>query len=245
MERGSRIKDEIKGLLSVFTGLIVIISLISHNQWDRSFFTHSPELRNLLGRFGSNLSEFLLQAVGFASYLIPVVLFSYGLRKIFNRTSSQRLPVFAGVITVLIIATSSILTLIFGNYSGETTNYSGGNAGNLLVNFTLKVFSSTGSYLLFTTLILVSLMYVFQFSIATIARILINKVIFGLKAVSAIKLKKKGAKKPRIMENSPLLESVYEQEPLPLKYPEVKSMPPEKTNIRRSIKTTGEYELPG
>jgi S-DNA-T family DNA segregation ATPase FtsK/SpoIIIE len=245
MERGSRIKDEIKGLLSVFTGLIVIISLISHNQWDRSFFTHSSELRNLLGRFGSNLSEFLLQAVGFASYLIPVVLFSYGLRKIFNRTSSQRLPVFAGVITVLIIATSSILTLIFGNYSGETTNYSGGNAGNLVVNFTLKVFSSTGSYLLFTTLILVSLMYVFQFSIANIARVLINKVIFGLKAISAIKIKKKGAKKPRIMEDSPLLESVYEQEPLPLKYPDVKSMPPEKTNIRRSIKTTGEYELPG
>ena len=65
MDRGSRIKDEIKGILAVLTGLIIFISLISHNPWDKSFATHSPELHNLLGRFGSNLSEIMIQAIGY------------------------------------------------------------------------------------------------------------------------------------------------------------------------------------
>ena len=94
MERSSRIKDEIKGILAILAGLVVAISLISHNPWDQSFSTQSPELKNLLGRFGSNLSDFLLQAIGFASYLIPLILIITGVRKVLGKSSQQRQTIF-------------------------------------------------------------------------------------------------------------------------------------------------------
>jgi len=80
MDRGSRIKEEIKGVLAILAGLIITISLLSNNDWDRSFSSRSGELNNLLGQFGSNLSDILFQAAGLASYIIPAILVIYGLR---------------------------------------------------------------------------------------------------------------------------------------------------------------------
>ena len=107
MERG-RIKDEIKGVLAILAGLIVTISLISHNPWDQSLSTNSTELNNLLGRFGSYLSDIMFQSVGISSYLFTTILFIYGYKKIRCREIIYRLPVLAGAVTVLMISTSRI-----------------------------------------------------------------------------------------------------------------------------------------
>ena len=82
MERASRIKEEIFGVLYILAGLVVLFSLISHSAWDVSFSTKSPELKNLLGLLGSYLSDLLLQAIGFSAYIFPLILVVGGMKKI-------------------------------------------------------------------------------------------------------------------------------------------------------------------
>ncbi len=242
MERGRRIKEEIRGILSIIAGLVVIISLASHNPWDRSLSTYSPELKNLLGSFGSNLSEILLQTVGLASYIFPVLFLLFGTRKLFGRPSGRKWTVPAAAITVLVFSTSSFITLAFNDYSG-------GALGILASNLALKAFSTTGSYLLFITLILVSLMYLLRFSVADTVKAAANKTRLGLRALSAARPKRKEAEHPRIeAEETDMPEPLYEyeQEPLPLTYPEIKTMPRLKTVTKTAAKTKGgDYELPG
>ena len=234
MERGSRIKEEIKGVLAILAGLVIVISLISHNPWDQSFSTESPELRNLLGAFGSNLSDILLQTVGLASYLIPAILIISGLRKVSGRSTPRNKAVFIASFIILILSTSSLLTIIFSPHSG-------GTAGIFSTGITLKTVSTTGSYLLFTTLTLVSLMYLIQFSLANLFVTIKNRISYASKAVSSVKLKNKVEKQPHILEEA----EPYEQESLPLTFNDTKSGPAKKTVSRPAKKISSEYELPG
>jgi S-DNA-T family DNA segregation ATPase FtsK/SpoIIIE len=236
MDWSSRIKDEIKGLLTIAAGLIIFISLISHNQWDRSFSTYSSELKNLLGYFGSNLSDILLQTVGLASYIFPVALFLYGVRKIFGKTTGQRPLVFVGTTVILIISTSSFITLVFNNHRG-------GAIGIFSTALSLKLFSTTGSYLLFITLILISLMYIFQFSIVSMAKTVKSRITFGSRALSAIRTRKREIAPPRI-EDTTVSESSYEQEILPLGPLEPVKEPLERSISKPAKKVSTDYELP-
>jgi len=244
----SRIKDEIKGIIAILAGLIVFISLISHSPWDQSFFTSSPKLQNMLGRFGSNLSEVLLQAIGHASYLIPLVLIITGIRKVFGRAGHHNQLVFLTAFVFLIISTSSLLSLVYGKHPGEII---GGIVGEFSTDLTIKIFSDIGSYLIFMTLMLVSLMYIIQFSVISLAGTVKNKIVFSSRAISSIKSKKKAKKERHEPEMPEFDEADYEdeydakQEALPLTFPEIRTRPKEKPITRPANKITGDYELPG
>ncbi len=243
MERGGRIKDEIIGLLAVIAGLVVVISLVTHNTWDQSFSTHSSELNNLLGRFGSNLSDILLQSVGYASYIFPAILFFYGARKVFGKETERRMPVFVASIVLLIISSSSFIALAFGKHSGGTVGY-------FTTEITVKFFSATGSYLLFITLMLVSLMYIFQLSLVKLLTTARSKMTFGALALTALKEKRKKKKEQKKQEPEILEEEIFipdtvpAQEPLPISTPKVKTRPVVKKAVKRSQKRSGDYELP-
>ncbi|MBI5098897.1 MAG: DNA translocase FtsK 4TM domain-containing protein [Nitrospirae bacterium] len=253
MERESRIKDEIIGILAILIGLVVIISIISHNRWDQSLFTYNTyELKNLLGRFGANLSEILLQAVGLSSYIIPIIFLIFGIKKVFGKATNQKPVLFIVTVVILIISTSSLFTLFLGGDSG-------GAAGVLITELTNKTVSSIGSLLLFATLTLVSLMYIIQFSVADLVRKTKSKIIFGTQAISAVAAKKKEKEQPQIKENSatseiPVQPEIAEpvempeipsiQEPLPLA-PEARMKPKEKPFMKPSEKVEGDYKLPG
>ena len=246
MDRGSRIKDEIKGILAVLTGLIIFISLISHNPWDKSFATHSPELHNLLGRFGSNLSEIMIQAIGYASYLFPAVLFFYGIRRIFGRYSQYNVPVLISSFIVLLLSSTSLLTLMFGTHAG-------GTAGLFSTSVTLKTISATGSYLLFFSLMLVSLMYLFQFSLVSAVNFFRSRIIYGYQAVAAMKSRKK-FKVRKTVRGAPLIPDDIRgpdvepvQEVLPLSPPEIKIKPAavKARKVVKKISSSTDYELPG
>lgn len=239
MERG-RIKQEIIGVLAILAGLAVVISLITHNQWDQSVFTQSHELKNLLGRAGSNLSAVLMQAFGFSSYLIPLILITAGARKMLGKSTPHHLVLFIVAFIILVFSSSSLLTLMFGNHSG-------GTVGILSTDFTLKMVSTTGSYLLFFTLTLVSLMYLIQFSLTSLMVTFRSRMSLGSKALAAIKSRKKIIKQPHI-EDTDFPETPPAQEDLPLSYPEVRTKKPAAktyTKPPKRLTTDSDYELPG
>jgi S-DNA-T family DNA segregation ATPase FtsK/SpoIIIE len=251
-EKKSRIKEEIIGILAILAGLVVIISLISHNQWDQSIFTNTHELKNWLGRFGANLSEILLQAIGLSSYIIPAIFLIFGIKKVFAKTVSRKPVVFIITIIILTISTSSLFTLFAGGASG-------GAAGTLITEMTNRIISSVGTLLLFATLTLISLMYIIQFSVADLARKTKSRIILSTQTISAIKAKKKENDQPKIKEESAIIETPAQpeiakaielpeipsiQETLPL-IDEAGTKTKEKHFTKPAGKVEGDYKLPG
>ncbi len=227
MDKSKRIKYEILGILAVVSGLIVLISLITHNQWDPSPFTRSPsgpgDVGNALGIFGSYMSDVLLQVLGLTAYVIPLILCIYGLRKVFGIKIKHRPIVTAGGIIILILSASSLIALIFNESSG-------GILGSILTKLSVKLLSTTGSYLLFIPLVFVALMFLVPFSVIDFLKGVRNKT-----PTVKIPIPFKGKKKeqPHI-ENPPFVQTItYKQEPLPLVYP-----------ARVVQKSKGDYECP-
>ncbi len=251
MDRGSKIKDEIKGILFILAGLVVFISLISHNDWDSSIFTRSPDQQNMLGSFGSNLSDILLQTIGYASYLIPVVFIIGGIKKMFGRSAHQNQVALLVAFIFLVLSTSSLLTLMYDKNPGDIY---GGVVGEFSSSVTMKLFSSAGSYLIFITMMLVSLMYTIQFSVLSLAGTVKSKIMFGSRAISYLKEKRKERALRREEAREADAEDEYEeeeeqfepeQEPLPLTYPEIRTRPKVKSVSKQPSKISGDYELPG
>ncbi len=257
MEQEGRIKDEIIGILTIVTGLVIVISLLSHNPWDQSLFTHNTyELKNWLGRFGANLSEILLQSIGLSSYIVPVVFLLYGVRKVFGWAANQRPLMLFIAIGILTMSSSSLLTLLFSGPSG-------GAAGVLITEFTNRIISSLGSLLLFGTLTLISLMYIIQFSVADLARKTKSKVLFSAQALAKAREKDKGKVKetekeqPQIKTddiateilNQPEVAEPAEELAIPAIQELLPLAPPEETApMQQPVKKTkfsGAYVLPG
>ncbi|MEF9427306.1 MAG: DNA translocase FtsK 4TM domain-containing protein, partial [Candidatus Mariimomonas ferrooxydans] len=214
MDKARRIKYEISGILALVSGLIVFISLITHNQWDPSPFTYRPpgpkEVGNLLGIFGSYLSDILRQVLGLTAYAVPLIFFIFGLRKILGKKRKHSPVVSAGVTVILMLSASSLIALIFNESSG-------GILGSISTRLSVKLLSTTGSYLLFIPLTFVALMFLVPFSVIDFLKGVRDKT-----PTVKIPIPFKGKKKeqPHIEEYSPAQAITYKQEPLPLVYPE-------------------------
>ena len=62
---------EIFGLIILFSGLLLLISLLSYSPDDPNFiFTESRNINNYLGLRGSFVSDLFFQSVGLIAYLI-------------------------------------------------------------------------------------------------------------------------------------------------------------------------------
>ena len=71
---------EIFGIIILFLGLILLISLISYSPDDPNFiFPENTQIKNLLGYRGSYVSDLFFQSIGLISYLIPITLIFIGI----------------------------------------------------------------------------------------------------------------------------------------------------------------------
>ena len=69
-------------------GFITLVSLITYNQTDNSFFKYDSNLEessNVLGAFGSYLSSFLIDIFGYISFFIPLFLIFHSLSNFLGR----------------------------------------------------------------------------------------------------------------------------------------------------------------
>ncbi len=68
------------GLIVFFSGLLLLISLISYSPNDPNFiFPENTEIKNILGFRGSIVSDLLFQSIGLASYLLSLTLIITGI----------------------------------------------------------------------------------------------------------------------------------------------------------------------
>ena len=69
-------------------GILTLVSLITYNQIDNSFFKYDSKIygsTNILGIFGSYLSSFLIDIFGYVSFFIPLFFIFHSLGMIFGR----------------------------------------------------------------------------------------------------------------------------------------------------------------
>jgi S-DNA-T family DNA segregation ATPase FtsK/SpoIIIE len=159
----------------------------------------------------------------------------------FGRHRSYNIFVFLISFSVVTISLSTLLSLTFRDHAG-------GALGMVFSSLSIKIMSITGSYLIFTALLLVSLMYLIPFSLTSAVVAAKSRLSAGSRALAAMKLKKRVGStrtKKTAPEEPEIQEEFYEQEELPLPEPVIRVKPQVKKASQPAKKRSSDYELPG
>lgn len=255
--------NEIKGVILLAAGFIVLVSLVSFSRYDLGFDTSHPNpyTKNLIGKFGAYLAWVIIYLFGrWPSLIIPVFIIWLGIKLFRNEPAYLRKPRIIGLLFLLLSSSSLIGLMTLRNES--VSFYRAGFLGYIICKFLIKYFGELGSYILFITLILLSLALVTEILISTFLLKAVNKAksvlipIFKIKRkegtlVKSIMPKNREtqglAVKPRITEDELLEESETEKAVSAAK-PKVKiktdaiSVPEPK--IKPQAVKIGDYHLP-
>lgn len=155
----------VAGVVSVMGSLYLFMSLITHNLRDPVLFlrvTDPPEpIRNLGGLIGAYISGWLLVLLGVAAFLIPLLLFAFGVKRIMGK-EGHRVYVLGSVL--FIASCSLILSLLSYTFDITIAQYPdgiGGLFGKGVESLAKKFVSLPGAYIFslamfFSSVILIS-----------------------------------------------------------------------------------------
>jgi len=127
---------EFVGLLLISLGIALTISFATYSPSDPSLIygESSSNVKNLLGIYGSKISDFLLQSFGLISFLILVTLISWGLKLIFEKELKNIIfKIF--FLTLYLIFGCTFLHITFDSSFWLLDNGNSGFVGELVYNF--------------------------------------------------------------------------------------------------------------
>jgi S-DNA-T family DNA segregation ATPase FtsK/SpoIIIE len=160
----NRLNRELMGVIVSVTALIVIVSLFSYTPRDPSFNTSSRyiDVQNRVGIVGSYLADALLQGLGFAAYLLPLLLCVVAFQLF--RSGFKGIPVGQLIgYGMLIISLAVILDLFIDS---DIARDGGGIIGGFLKESVLiPLFGQISATLISFTTVLVSIMLITQSSL--------------------------------------------------------------------------------
>ncbi len=155
-----RIKEEVTGVVVTLLSVYIALSLFSYSKWDPSFFTHSArQPGNYGGLVGSYMSDAMITIVGVTSYLFPLFLLVYGLKRLAGREKRREitlgLPLFILSAPVLV----SLVSITFDLTSADIRY--GGLWGDMASALLERFLSLPGAYIFtlsvfFSSLIIIS-----------------------------------------------------------------------------------------
>ena len=161
--------NEVKGVIFVAVGLMVLASLLRFDRSDLIFFTSHPNFppKNLLGVFGAYLAGFLVFLFGnISSFIIPVLVITLGVKFFRQDKPYLSLPRIMGMF-VLLVSLSSLIGMF--NLSNDLLRFhTAGFLGALTSNFVTTYFSRLGGFIIFITFIILSLALVTEILISSL-----------------------------------------------------------------------------
>lgn len=169
--------NEVKGVVLVAVGLMVLASLIRFDRLDLVFYTSTPNFpaKNLLGVFGAYLAGLIVLLFGnISSFCIPFLVIMLGLK--YFRQDKPYLSVarILGMF-VLLVSISSLIGMF--NLSNDSLRFqTSGFFGALTSNFITTYFSRLGGFIIFITFIILSLALVTEILISSLFLKLAQKV---------------------------------------------------------------------
>ena len=163
----SRRISEFAGVALFGCALLWVISLASYSASDPVwFFNTGSELApaNFAGRIGAFLAELSYQLLGYAAYVIPLVLVVIGWHYFWCRTLDAVYTKLAGA-ALLFGCMSSFLSLAFGTVELSGKEFrAGGLVGERLAALLSEYLNRTGSIVLILTLLFLAIILSTQFS---------------------------------------------------------------------------------
>jgi len=161
--------NEVKGVILVAVGLMVLASLLRFDRADLIFFTSHPNIppKNLLGVFGAYLGGFLVFLFGnISSFIIPVLVITLGVKFFRQDKPYLSIPRILGMF-VLLVSLSSLIGMF--NLSNDLLRFhTAGFLGSLTSNFVTAYFSRLGGFIIFVTFIILSLALVTEILISSL-----------------------------------------------------------------------------
>ena len=147
--------NEIKGVILIAAGLLILASFISFTPFDLAFYTSHPNSppQNWIRTFGAYGAGAFFFLFGWASYLVPACILFLGFRRFNQKAIDIRLPQIISLL-VLLLSASSLIGLSLNN---EYVAFSrGGSLGFLISHFVSTYFGRLGGVILFITLLVLS-----------------------------------------------------------------------------------------
>jgi len=180
--------SEVKGVILVAIGLMVLVSLVRCQRLDLPFYTSHPNIppKNLLGIFGAYLGGIIVFLFGRpTSFIIPLLILLLGIKFFRQQTPYLSIPRILGVL-ILLLSISSLIGMF--NLKNELVRfYYAGFLGAVISNFITSYFSRLGGFIIFITFIILSLALVTEILISSLFLNILYKVRAIFKPVFSFK----------------------------------------------------------
>jgi len=153
---------ELTGLCFIFLAILLAISFITYSPNDPSFIygEENKLINNLLGIYGSLVSDFLLQSFGLMSFFIVITLMSWGISLVIKKKLDFILIKFFYIILYLTFGCTFIY-IVFNNSFWLIDHGNSGFVGDIVFNYFYKHFSIIDShYFSFALIVLTTLFFI-------------------------------------------------------------------------------------
>jgi len=208
--------NEVRGVILVAIGLMVLASLVRFEWLDLPFYTSHPNIppKNFLGIFGAYFGGAIVFLFGRpTSFIIPLFIILLGIKYFRQESPYLSIPRLLGVL-VLLLSISSLIGMF--NLKNEFVRFNScGFFGAFLSNFVTSYFSRLGGFIIFTTFFILSLALVTEILISSLFINTTNKTkaVFGYIFKPVFEKKEKARATPVKIKPSPVLPSL--KPPLP------------------------------
>ena len=163
----SRRVSEFVGVALFALALVWLIALATFDAADAVWFFNTGGQvppANFVGQVGAFLAEVSFQILGFASYLVPILLVALGWHYFWCRPIDAAYTKLVGLL-LLFGCTASFLSLAFGTLAASAKTFrAGGYLGEWLAGTLAVYLNRTGSIIVILTLLFLSLILATQFS---------------------------------------------------------------------------------
>lgn len=242
--------NEVKGVILLAIGLMVLASLIRFDRMDLGFYTSHPNIppKNLLGIFGAYLGNTIVFLFGrLAGFLLPALILLLGVKFFRQDKPYLSIPRIIGIIILLVSVGALIGMFGFGNEFSRF--YASGLLGAVVSNFITAYFGRVGSFIIFVTFIILSLALVTEILISSLFLNLYARINSWLKPLLSLRKRIKipaikiEPKKPKITALSLPAKPVFN-----IRQPniQIKTKPEEfkEPKLRTPELKLGDYNLP-
>ena len=118
------------GIVLTATSILLVIALLTYTASDPNFvYSNNNQIQNVLGFYGSVVSDFFLQSIGLISFLLTTTLFVTGVNVFFKKELTIILQNFFYVVLYIFFGTI-FLTIFYFNSFWLPINGNGGFIGN-------------------------------------------------------------------------------------------------------------------
>ena len=169
--------NEIKATVLLSFGILIIASLASFTPDDLVFYTSHPNVppQNLIRGFGAYLAGLLLFFIGWSSWIFAIFVLFWSARLFKQREVDLRFVRLFGLV-ILILAISSLFAMFAQGVDAARQFSHGGLFGYVFSKLVTSYFGKLGAYIIFLTLVFLSLALVFDILISSFLAKIIQKL---------------------------------------------------------------------